>query len=107
MFNDRKKRLAMLTTIQPTSKSSLKFQCLKIADGNVKEAQELYEYLTADIELPDFDPVKPTFLQSTKSAADGILGWIRDNREALVEGYEFIKGILPNKVPNNPLPPIN
>ncbi len=107
MFNDKKKRLAMLDQVQPTSKSSLKFQCLKIAEGNIKEAAELYEYLTADLDLPDFDPVKPTFLQSTKTAADGILGWIRDNKDSLIEGYEFLKGFIPKKTPNNPLPPIS
>lgn len=105
---DRKKRLAMLDNVQPTSKSSLKFQCLQIANGNIREAKELYEYLTADIDLPDFDPVKPTFLQSTKNAADGILGWIRDNKDALAEGYEFIRGFIPNKSSSGtPLPPIN
>jgi hypothetical protein len=105
---DRKKRLAMLDTVQPTSKSSLKLQCLNIAKGDIKEAKELYEYLSADIDLPDFDPVKPTFLQSTKNAADGILGWIKENKDALIEGYEFIKGFRPGKPsPGAPLPPIN
>ena len=107
MFNDRKKRLAMLTNIQPTSKSSLKFECLRIAEGDIKEARELYDYLTADIDLPDFDPVKPTFFQSTRNAADGFITWFRENKDALVEGYEFIKGLVPNQAPSNPLPPIN
>ena len=96
----------MLQNVQSTSKSSLKLQCLQIADGNVKEAKELYDYLTADIDLPDFDPVKPTFFQSTKMAADGILGWIKENKDSLIEGYEFFKGVIPKKV-SNPLPPIN
>lgn len=104
---DRKKRLAMLQNMQATSKTSLKFQCLKVADGNIKEAQELYDYLTADIELPDFDPIKPTFLQSTKEAADGFISWFRENKDAIVEGYDFIRGLIPNKTPQKPLPPIN
>ena len=97
----------MLNDIQPTSKTSLKMTCLRIAQGNLKEATALYDFLAADITLPDFDPVKPTFLEQTRDTANGILGWLKENRDTLAEGYDFIKGILSRQTPNEPLPPIN
>jgi len=98
----------MLNNVQPTSKTSLKLQCLQLAKGNVKEAQELYEYLTADINLPDFEPVQPSFLESTKDTANGFLEWFRENKDTLAEGYDFIRGLIGKRaVPKEPLPPIN
>jgi len=103
----------MIGTIQPTSKTSLKLQCLTIAKGDVKTAQELYDYLAAGLEtLPDFDPVKPTFLETTKNTADGILQWVRENKETLGEGIDFVKGLISKRnggtaTPKTPLPPIN
>jgi len=100
----------MLQTIQPTSKASLKMQCLYISKGNVREAQELYEFFAKDMEaLPDYDPVKPTFLDNTKEAVNGFMSWFKDNQDALAQGYEFIRGIIQRKppVPQEPLPPIN
>lgn len=110
MFNRRQKRLAMLQNIQTTSKTSLKLQCLQLAKGNVKEARELYDYLAEDIaSLPDFDPVKPTFLESTKETANGIFEWLKENKDMLAEGYDFIRGIVSKRsaAPKQPLPPIN
>lgn len=100
----------MLQQLQPTSKTSLKMQCLTLSRGNIKEAQELYDYLASGIEsLPDFDPVKPTFLESTKQTADGVLAWVRENKDTLAEGYDFIRGIVSKRAasPKQPLPPIN
>lgn len=102
----------MLENIQPTSKTSLKLQCLQLSKGNIKDATELYDYLTAGLEtLPDFDPVKPTWLESTKNTADGILKWVGDNRDTLSEGINFIKGLISKRnagqAAKAPLPPIN
>ena len=99
----------MLNNVQPTSKTSLRLQCLAISKGNVKEAGELYDYLAKDIDLPDFDPVKPTFLESAKTTADGVLAWVRENKDTLAEGYDFIRGIVSKRAatPKQPLPPIN
>ena len=89
--------------------SSLKLQCLRLSKGDLKDAQELYDYLAADINLPDFDPVKPSFLESTKDAANGFLGWFKENKDALAEGYDFIRGIVSKRTstPKEPLPEIN
>ena len=113
MFNRRKRLLAMLQNIQPTSKTTLKLQCLQLAKGNIKEAQELYDYLAAGIEsLPDFDPVKPTFIESAKDTADGVLAWFKENGDTIGEGIDFIKGLISKRnagpaTPKAPLPPIN
>lgn len=107
MFKRQEQRLAMLQNIQATSKTSLKLQCLQLSQGDVKQAKELYDFLATDVNLPDFEPVKPSFLESTKDTADGILQWIRENKDTLAEGYNFIKGIIPKKTPSAPLPNIN
>ena len=110
MFNRRKQRLAMLQQVQPTSKTSLKMQCLMLTRGDIKAAQELYDYLAADIaSLPDFDPVKPTILEQTKDTANGILDWFSEHKDTLAEGYDFIRGIVSKRAatPKQPLPNIN
>lgn len=85
-------------------------------NGDEKEAEKLYEYLTKDIELPDFDPVQPTMMQQVKENANDLMGWIRQNSNELAQGYEFIRQIIANKgalptmggeTPIEPLPPIN
>ena len=109
MFS-RRKRLEMLSTIQVTSKASLKMQCLYIAKGNTREAQELYDFFSKDMpSLPDFDPVKPTFLDSTKDTINGLMAWFKENQDTISQGYDFIRGIVKRtpSAPVTPLPPIN
>ena len=109
MFN-RRKRLDMLQNLQMTSKASLKMQCLYIAKGNIKEAQELYDYLSKDMDaLPDYEPVKPTFLDNTKDTVNGMMSWFKENQDTLSQVYDFIRGLIQKTppVPKEPLPPIN
>ena len=109
MFN-RRKRLDMLQNIQVTSKASLKMQCLYIAKGNIKDAQELYDFFAKDMpELPDFEPTKPTFLENTKETVNGLMSWLKENQQTLTQGYDFIRGIIQKNppIPKEPLPPIN
>ena len=85
-------------------------QCLYIAKGNVKEAQELYDFFAKDMEeLPDHDPVKPTFLDNTKNTVNGLMSWFRENQDTISQGVEFVRGIIQKKAPasSEPLPPIN
>ena len=114
IWNSRKqKRLEMIQAIRPTSKAALKLQCLWVNRGNVEEADKLYEYFAKDLpDLPDYDPVQPTWQESTKDTVNGLMSWIKDNKETLAEGIEFARGIfgkapvLPAAEPT-PLPPIN
>ena len=98
--------------LQATSKSSLKLQCLFAAKGDLKEAKELYEFFASDLEnLPDHDPVQPTWVDNTKDAVNGIVSWLKDNQDTLAQSYDFIRGII-GKGNNTTevigeLPPIN
>ena len=106
--------------IKPTSKNSLKWQCLYCAKGDLKEAQELYDYLTTDMQdLPDFDPAPTTWVDTTKRTAGDIFSWFRDNQNTIATGYEMVRQMTGNRLPPltlptaepetpvEPLPPIN
>lgn len=108
----------MMQGIKPTSKATLKLQCLFCCKGNVDEATKLYDYFAKDMpELPDYDPVPATWVDNTKDMANGIMGWIGEHKDTLAHGYEFVRQILQNKgalpaitpeIPAGaPLPPIN
>ena len=102
-FNkDKQKRLEMIRTIRPTSKATLKIHCLIIAK-DVDEATKLYDYFAKDMpELPDYDPVPPTWMDNTKQTANGIMAWLGENKDTLAQAYEFIR----NAIQSRSLPPI-
>ena len=88
----------MIRAIRPTSKSSLKLQCLWASKGDVDEAKKLYGYFADGLkELPDHDPVPATWTENTKDVVNGIMGWMKENQGALAQGYEFIRGIITNR----------
>ena len=101
----------------PTSKMQLKRVCLAYHKGDTKKAQEMYDYYSKDIELPDTDPVTPTTFEQVKNGALGLMGFIKDNQNELLQGYNILhymitnKGALPTIEPTTPptteLPPIN
>lgn len=103
----------MIQGIRPTSKAALKHQCLIISRGDIKNAKELYDYYMDGLEdLPMFDPVAPTWQESTKDTVNGLMGWFKENQETLVSGAQFIRDLiakrgLPPAEPSAPLPPIN
>ena len=104
--------------LRATSKSSLKLQCLFCAKGDLKEAKELYDFFAADMpDLPEQDPVPPTWQQNTAQTVNGIMAWVKDNQSTLAQAYDFLRGIfdkngtLPaasgSPAATPPLPPIN
>lgn len=105
----------MIQAIRPTSKATLKIQCLFACKGDISEAMKLYDYFAKDMpDLPDYDPVQPTWVDNTKDMANGILGWVKENQDTLAQGYEFISNIIKRRasVPppapaGEPLPQIN
>lgn len=118
MFNNKRKRILEMATqgIHATSKSSLKLQCLLCSRGDIKEAKELYDFFTEDMpNLPDTDPVPPTWMDNTKETVNGIFGWIKENQDTLAQGYDFVMSIIQRKpiTPSAPptevpiLPPLN
>lgn len=120
-FSPNKKRLEMLQAIRPSSKATLKIQCLMLCNGKVDEANKLYDYFAKDMpELPDYDTPVPTWLDNTKDVANSIVSWLGNNKDALAQGYEIIRGFTGNRLPplsfvpeppaapaTPPLPPIN
>ena len=99
--------------IMATSKTSLKLQCLFCAKGDLKEAKELYEFFAADMpNLPETDPVPPTWVDNTKETVNGLMTWFKENQDTIAQGYEFVKNVIQKKpvaaeAPVEALPPIN
>ena len=88
----------MIQAIRPTSKATLKMQCIFATKGDIDEANKLYDYFAKDMpELPDYDPIQPSWVDNTKDAVNGIMGWVKDNQGTLAQAYEFIRGIVQNK----------
>ena len=94
-FTNKKKKLEMIQSIRPTSKATLKMQCLFACKGDIDEALKLYEYFAKDMpELPDYDPVQPTWVDNTKETVNGLLGWFKENQDTIAQGYDFVMGIV-------------
>ena len=92
------KNMEMLQAIKPTSKATLKLQCLFICKGDIEESGKLYDYFAKDMpNLPDFDPAPPTWVDNTKSTVNGLMGWIKENQDTLAQGYEFISTLIANR----------
>lgn len=102
----------------PTSKAQLIQVAMWYHKGDVQKAQEFVDFYTKNMNLPDFDPIAPTFMQQVKDNANGIFSWIKENQGDIVQGYQFIQSVIKNKgvVPPaidspgtiaEPLPPIN
>lgn len=112
-LQSKKERLQLMQGIHVTSKSSLKLQCLMVTKGNVKEAKELYDFLSDDIpSLPDFDPQPTTWVENTKETASGLFTWLKENQDTVANlitmGRNLIGGkAVTNPVAQTPLPPIN
>ena len=125
-FHNKSKQLEMIKALRPTSKATLKMQCLVIAKADIDEATKLYDYFAKDMpDLPDYDPAPTTWLDSTKQTANDLMTWLKENQGTLAQGYDFIRSIIANRgalppitpdatatVPDgsavgNPLPPIN
>lgn len=79
---------------------------------NVEKAEKMYDFLVKGMEdIPNVEPASKSFIQNFGEQANGIIGWFRDNQDMLVQGFDFIRGIVTKKggpVPSAaPLPPIN
>lgn len=115
MWNkDKKKRMEFIQSYIPTSKAQLLQVAMWYHKGDIQKAQEFVDFYTKNMNLPDFDPVQPTFMQQVKNNASGFYEWVRDNQNELVQGYQLVysiiknKGALPTVTPEAaPLPPIN
>lgn len=92
------KNMEMLQAIKPTSKATLKLQCLFICKGDIEESDKLYDYFAKDMpNLPDYDPPPLTWMDNTKSTVNGLMGWIKENQDTLTQGYDFIATLIANR----------
>ena len=111
-FNkDRKKKMEVIQNYIPTSKAQLIQVAMFYNNGDVQKAQDMFDFYSRNLNLPDFDPVAPTFMQQIRGNFSDFYSWIKENQEDLVQGYQFIQSVIKNKgtVPpaESPLPPIN
>jgi len=98
----------------PTSKAQLLQVAMYFNKGDISKAQEMFDFYAKNLDLPDFDPVSPTFMQQVKNSASDFFSFIKENREDLMQGYQVIHSIIKNKgeLPfappaEEPLPSIN
>ncbi len=95
----------MIRGIQPTSKATLKLQCLFATKGDIDEAKKLYDFFADDIpSLPDYDPAPQTWVDTTKQTATDFFSWIKDNQNAIATGYEMVRQMTGNRLPPLTLP---
>lgn len=115
-FNSKEKRKKMefIQNFVPTSKAQLIQVAMWFHKNDIQKAQEMVDFYTKNLDLPDFDPIAPTFMQQLKGGASELYTWIKENQGDIVQGYQFIQGIIKNRgaiVPTaeteTPLPPIN
>ena len=103
----------MIRAISPTSKASLKMQCLLVSNGDIDKAERLYDFMAKDMaDLPMFDPIQPTTLQQVKNTASETFNWINSNQETIMNWIGMVRGLFGKATPTPtapaaPLPPIN
>lgn len=110
MLNRKKKIMEAIGMIKPTSKASLKQQCLFLSNLNVEKAEKMYDFLIKDMEeIPAVEPASRSFLQNVGDGATNIMDWLRENQDVIGQGVDFVKGLVARKgaAPAEPLPPIN
>lgn len=85
----------MIDQIVPTSKVSLKMQCLRSCDGDVDKAERLYSFLIKDMEdLPMFDILPPSTFSQVKDSIGQSFNWIKENQNDIVQGIAMIRSLF-------------
>ena len=114
-FNKKnRKKMEFIQNYVPTSKAQLLQVAMYMNKGDINKAQEFFDFYAKNLELPDFDPIAPTFMQQMKGSVSELYSWIKENQGDIVQGYQFIqtliqnKGVMPTVMPTEEaLPPIN
>lgn len=110
---ERKKKMEFIQNYVPTSKAQLLQVAMYFNKGDVSKAQEMFDFYAKNLDLPDFDPIAPSFMQQVKANASDLFSWIKENQGDIVNGYEFIRSVIQNRgaIPEvtegTPLEPIN
>lgn len=90
MFSRNKQQID-LRMIDPSSKITLKMSCVQAANGDMTKASELYDFFVKDLELPDFPIPKPTAVQKFTQQAESLFGWVDQNGEKFMKGFNMIQ----------------
>ena len=114
-FNKKnRKKMEFIQNYFPTSKAQLLQVAMYMNKGDINKAQEFFDFYAKNLNLPDFDPIAPTFMQQMKGSVSELYSWIKENQGDIVQGYQFIqtliqnKGVMPTVMPTEEaLPPIN
>ena len=73
-------------------------QCLFAAKGDINEAAKLYDYFAKDMpELPDYDPVPPTWQQNTAQTVNSIFSWLKENSGTIQQAYSMVQQLISNR----------
>ena len=94
---EKKKKMEFIQNFVPTSKAQLLQVAMYFNNGDVEKAQKMVDFYSKNLELPDFDPVAPSFMQQVKQTAGGLFDWIKENRGDIIDGYQLISSIISNK----------
>lgn len=96
----------MIDDINPTSIMSLKRECLKRANGDIEQADKLYDYFIKDLQgLPMVDAPALSTMDKVKGVIGDGMGFIKENQDGIIQIISIIKGVL-NKNGSSPLPPV-
>ena len=105
----------MIGQIRPTSKATLKQQCLLIADGDLDKAMKLYDFMIKDMEdLPLFDAPRPSTFEQAKDMIGNGFSWVNENQETIMNWVGFFRSLFTKGGASdaagsaaNVIPPIN
>lgn len=107
MFRKSKLNLDM---IDVSSRMSLKMSCIRACGGDISKATDLYDFLVKDIgAIPDFPVTPPSMVQQIKETVGSIFGWVKENREDIVQAVGFVQSIVkkPSAAPvTTEIPPL-
>lgn len=95
--NEKRKKMEFIQHYIPTSKAQLLQVAMYMSGGDTQKAQELFDFYNKNLNLPDFDPVPPTFFQQARDTAGGLMAWIKENQNEIVNGYQFISTLIQNR----------
>lgn len=90
--------MELVGMINPTSKAALKSQSLVLSNMDVEKAERMYDFLVKDMkELPDVDPIPKSFMQNVGIQANGVVSWLKENKDFVKEGVDFVRGIIASR----------
>ena len=100
--------------INPSSKMALKMSCLQQTNGDVRKAEELYNFLADGIEsMPDYPTQKPSTIQQVQQVTGSVFNWFKENQGDILNAINFVKSlrggqpIMPTPImPSADIPPL-